>query len=350
MMSPGSTQVRQLAQFLWRSPRSDLAVRLVAHTVLMDRLVVEVTSTFHDEGIDVLALKGPVLARWLYPTEIRVCADADLLVASKSRVAAVAALRRLGFEAGWRSRLVLMLPGDPGGVEYHRGSTAAERFMVRCSARYARRQQARWDTIDLHCSIPGLFGDPDLIWSELFTTSEWLTIANADVAVPNRDFALLHICLHAAQHRGSRHNAVEDLRRAIARADYGQWLRALALARAYDGVEAFGAGLRCVPEGHGLARRLALDEPRSLRFALNRNRGMVTRRLAAMNPSGVGPAQTLLASAHQVVPPSEHMRRWREHWARHGSLGLPGVYLWRITCACHRLILRLPRIYRGHRR
>jgi hypothetical protein len=42
-----------------------------AHNFAIDALTAEVAGAFDREGIETLVLKGPVLARWLYPGEVR---------------------------------------------------------------------------------------------------------------------------------------------------------------------------------------------------------------------------------------------------------------------------------------
>jgi Uncharacterised nucleotidyltransferase len=322
--------------------RYAFGLQLVAHNVLIDRLTAEVTSALHRDQIDSLVLKGPGLAKWLYPNEIRIRTDADLLIARQDKTKAVAVLKQLGFTLGYRSRLVATLPGDPGGVEYHRGCTAIHRFRQRSSANYAARLRVRCDTIDLHCSIPGLFGDLDTICRETFASSERLTVAGTVVNVPNNDFALVHVCLHAAQHVNDANcKAFEDLRRATAIAEDEHWCRALALARRFDGAVAFAAGLQCVVEGNSVARRLGLIESRSLRLTLDRDADAVNRRLAAILPRNASVVQALAALAGEIAPPPEYMRTWWPHIARRGIPGLLIAYMWRIAWAMRRVVPRI---------
>jgi hypothetical protein len=312
----------------------EAGLRLVAHNLLVDQLTAEVASAFRRKRIDALVLKGPGLANWLYPNEIRVRTDVDMLVAPQSKARAVAVLKQHGFALGYRSRIVSVLPGDPGGVEYHRGCNPIERFRQRSSPQRAARPRARCETIDLHCSVLGLFGEPDAIWRELFARSEQLMLAGTLIAVPGRDFLLLHVCLHAAQHvGGTTCKAFEDLRRAIASADEEQWRRALALAHAFDGTVTFAAGLQCVSGGRVVARRLGLTEARSLRFSSNWDVKAVDRRLAAVLPRRGRVVQALIKLAKELAPPPEYMRTWWSPVARRGVPGLLSAYMWRIAWA-----------------
>jgi hypothetical protein len=62
---------------------------------MIDRLTAEVAGAFDDAGIDFLVMKGPVIASWLYPAEVRPYAsayvtksrDADDLVGTIAAVA-----------------------------------------------------------------------------------------------------------------------------------------------------------------------------------------------------------------------------------------------------------------------
>lgn len=68
-----------------------------ARNFAIDALTAEVVSAFTGEGIGTVVLKGPVLARWLYPGEVRPYVDSDLMVAPDDRARAVGVLERLGF-------------------------------------------------------------------------------------------------------------------------------------------------------------------------------------------------------------------------------------------------------------
>src|ERR1700761_3803432 len=71
--------------------------RTVVRKLLIDRFTAEVTTRFIQDGIEVLVLKGPVLAEWLYPGEVRGYCDSDLMVAPDCREGAASILEELGF-------------------------------------------------------------------------------------------------------------------------------------------------------------------------------------------------------------------------------------------------------------
>jgi hypothetical protein len=280
--------------------------RNFALTAEVDALTAEVAGAFGREGIETLVLKGPVLAKWLYPGEVRPYIDSDLMVAPENRARAVGVLEQLGFEehVPW---MPTPLSLDPGGTAFNRGG----------------------GMVDLHCQLPGLDGDPDAIWGRLATGAERQVIAGVELPVPDRDTVLLHLVLHAAHHANQGDGKpLEDLRRALAVVEEAEWSSALELAYAYGGIPAFAAGLRLLPEGEDLARRLDLGKVRSLQHEIRREDNVIAEELYALLSADAGIKQTLAIAASDVFPRPDYMRWWSP-LARHGRLGLAGAYLWR---------------------
>src|SRR5580692_3167859 len=91
----------------------------LARNFAVDALAAEVTGAFDGEGIGTLVLKGPVLAKWLYPGEVRPYVDADLMVAPENRVRAIGVLEQLGFveHSPWMPALLCM---DSWGTAFTR--------------------------------------------------------------------------------------------------------------------------------------------------------------------------------------------------------------------------------------
>src|SRR5207249_932792 len=82
-------------------PAESPARRLeVARTLAMDGVAVEVVTAFNEAGVRPILLKGPALARLLYPRELRSYVDVDLLVSGADVATAEAVLERLGFARG----------------------------------------------------------------------------------------------------------------------------------------------------------------------------------------------------------------------------------------------------------
>jgi hypothetical protein len=244
-----------------------------ALTVEVDALTAEVAGAFGREGIETLVLKGPVLARWLYPGEMPTPLSIDIGRTTFSR-------------------------GGGGGM------------------------------VDLHWQLPGLDGEPDAIWGRLAASAERQVIGGVELRVPDRDTVLLHVALHAAQHAnlvGGK--PLEDLRRALALVEETEWARALELARAYQGVPAFAAGLRLLPEGEDLACRLDLGGEGSLKYALLRE-DVIAEELYALLSADAGIRWKLAIAASRGFPEPDYMRWWSP-LARRGKLGLAGAYVWR---------------------
>ncbi len=272
----------------------------------IDALTAEVASAFTGEGIGIVVLKGPVLAKWLYPSEVRPYGDSDLMVAPENRAHAVGVLERLGFveHCPWMPTPACL---DPGGTPFNRGG----------------------GMVDLHCQLQGLDGDPEAIWGCFAAGAERQVIGGVELRVPGRDAVLLHVVLHAAQHAYQADGKpLEDLRRALARVEESKWWSALELARAYRGVPAFAAGLRLLPEGGDLARRLDLGEVRSLRRELRREDNVIAEELYALLSAEVGIGRKLAIAASDVFPRPDYMRWWSP-LARRGKLGLACAYVCR---------------------
>ncbi len=289
-----------------RFERYSRLARNFALTADIDSLTAKVAGAFGREGIEVLVLKGPVLARWLYPGEVRPYVDSDLMVAPENRPRAVGVLERLGFveDSPWMPSLLCMAAW---GTAFTRSD----------------------GTVDLHCRLPGLDGDPDAIWECLAAGAGRQVIGGAELHVLDRDAVLLHVVLHAAHHANEVGKPLEDLRRALARGEESEWSSALALARAYRGVPAFVAGLRLLPEGRDLASRLDLGEARSLQYELRRGQdNMIAEELYALLFAEAKIGRKLAIAARDVFPEPGYMRWWST-LARRGKFELAGAYLWR---------------------
>jgi hypothetical protein len=280
----------------------------LARNFAVDALTAEVVGAFDREEIETLVLKGPVLAKWLYPGEVRPYCDSDLMVAPGDRARAVDVLGRLGFvEYGpWMPSPACL---DPGGTPFSRNGSPM---------------------VDLHCQLPGLDGDANAIWGSLAASAGRQVIGGVELRVLDRDAVLLHVVLHAAQHAYQVDGKpLEDLRRALAHVDESKWSSALELARRHRGVPAFATGLRLLPEGEDVARRLGLSEVRSLRRELRREDNVIAEELYALLSADVGIRRRLAIAAGDVFPHPDYMRWWSP-LARRGKRGLAGAYCWRM--------------------
>jgi hypothetical protein len=287
---------------------TDRVFRLLAvRNLAIDRLAAEVATAFATAGIEALVLKGPVLAAWLYPGEVRPYGDADLLVAPGDWVGAVAVLRRLGFSD-------------------HLGPMAHPRMESFASTAFLRGEHKE-DNLDLHCTLHGLGADPARIWRAFADGAEALAIGGTELRVPGRAALALHVGLHAAHH--AKGKALEDLRRAIAAAGEDVWQGALELARELEGTPTFASGLRLIPEGAELARRLGIDDSvRSTRHDIRFEQVPMAEGIDALLQPGIGIKQRVLTVAVEFFPRPEFMRWWTP-LARRGPLGLALSYPWR---------------------
>jgi hypothetical protein len=314
-----------------RAPLEDLerleeGFREVGRKLAIDRLTVEIVTAFVGCGIETLLLKGPVLGEWLYPGEVRPYCDSDLMVAPGDRARAIRVLERLGFQEH-RPWMPSPLSLDPGGTAYERGD----------------------DKVDLHCVLPGLDGEPSMVWSSLLAGSGYYVIDGTRLRVPDRDALLLHVCLHAAHHANYVEcKPFEDLRRAIARATNEQWDRALELARAYGGIGAFAAGLKVVPEGRPLAQRLDVEDASSHRFELRHEDNVIAEEISALFSTEAGLRKKLATVISEIFPRSQYMRWWSP-LARRGRLGLVAAYAWRPLWAVGQLPGAAAALWRSRR-
>jgi hypothetical protein len=290
----------------------------------IDSLTVEVVSIFGAEGIETLVLKGPVLADWLYQGELRIYCDSDIMVAPENRACAESLLEDMGF----RSWALTPLSVDPGGTDFRLGDKS----------------------VDLHSTIPGLFESPESIWADISARSERLHVGGIELSVPDRDTLLLHVVLHAGHHANMAEcQAFEDLRRAIACVCEQQWQRALDLARTYDGVSTFAAGLRTVPDGRELAVGLGVDNMLTRRFCLRSANDVIAEEITALFTSSIGIKQKLATVAGELFPRPTYMRNWSPV-ARRGGIGLVAAYIWRPLWALGQIPRALGTLWRVRRR
>jgi hypothetical protein len=276
---------------------------LAIGNLLIDRLTAEIAGEFRAEGIDTIVLKGPVLANWLYPGEVRPYGDSDLMVSPADWERAVATLRRLGFAS-------------------HLGPMAHPRMESFTSTAFLRNDA----NVDLHCALAGLDGALEPVWISFSAGSERQLIGGTPVRVPGRPALLLHVALHAAQHGGGK--ALEDLRRAIAVAGDDLWREALRLAYIHDGIPAFASGLRLVPEGEELTRRLGIEGIRSTVHEIRHEAIPTAEAIHALLAPEVSMRLRLTTIARELVPRPEFMRWWWP-FARRGRIGVIVSYPWR---------------------
>ena len=282
------------------------ALTNTARSLVVDVVTAEVVGAFRRAGIHCLLLKGPSLARWLYPDgAVRAYVDTDLLVAPGSIHAAERVLRGLGFTAR-------LEPCDTPGWQ-------------RPSREWLRATDGA--NVDLHRSLAGLGVDGSELWRAVLRDADRIWVGGEEVETLGVYARTLHLALHAAQHGPRAPVALEDLRRALAVLDDETWTAAAGLATALQARGSLAAGLRLLPDGAALAVRLQLPEP-SLEAALLAS-GPPSAAMALVQfgtvPSAGGRIRFIL---RKLVPTPRYLRVWSP-LARHGLVGLLLAYVWR---------------------
>jgi hypothetical protein len=308
------------------SPRPlDTRVETVADNMRVDAATAEVVEALSARGIEPILLKGPSIARWLYPEgETRAYKDCDLLIAPAQTSPAVEVLAQLGFQTEFEEE------GLPDWWLEHASS-------------WWRR--ADGVVVDLHRTLPGIGVADEVAWRVLTARTDRLPVAGYPVRVLAPGARALHVALHAMHHGERWHRPVAELERAVVALDDGTWQKAVRLAEELDAVSALATGLTLAAGGAELAERLGIAGATSTRAAL----------LATTPPPvALGIDQLVRARgvrtraaimARKLVPPAGFMRRWHPIAAR-SRIGLVAAYLYRPVW----ILLRSPAAFRAWRR
>ncbi|HEX7277080.1 MAG TPA: nucleotidyltransferase family protein [Acidimicrobiales bacterium] len=216
-------------------------------TLHIDQVTAEVVAAFDRAGVEAILLKGPSIARWLYPEGGRAYGDTDLLVPAALFGRAVGVLESLGF-TGLMDRV----------APWERNETAVERAFVR------RRSDGHREVVDLHRNLSGIAASDELLWEVFRGGCETIVLAGRDVWVLDETGLALHVALHALQHlyQDQPDHVAEDLRRAIQTLPFPGWQRVAELARRLGIEGRLAAGLRALPEGAEVAERLGFPDRR----------------------------------------------------------------------------------------
>ncbi len=316
-------------------PRSVRAA--VADSLAVDAFTVEAVEALGCAGLRPVLLKGPAIASLLYePGEERYWDDADLLVAPDEQGRALAALAALGFELKDASTL-------------ERERVPYETHLVRTGVHRGASGRSM-EMVDLHSSFAGVEADPGAFWASIDTRREAVPLFGRQVDVPSVPARLALVALHAAAHGRPISQPVRDLRRAVER--YGaspEMHAAAALARRWQALDYFVAGIRLDPGGERLLSELGIEHEPS-RAAKMHAAGMGSAEFAiehfARTPTARG--RIRLVAAKLVPGPDEMRRRWR--LARRGPLGLGIAYLCRPFWLLAQLAMAVPAYVRAGRR
>jgi hypothetical protein len=271
----------------------------------VDGITCEVVSAFRQEGITVILLKGPAIAKWLYPSGGRIYGDSDLLVSADDFSDAAGVLRKLGF-------------GEPA-----RGRAAHAHTYRRLDS-----DSGLAFCIDLHRSLPYLTAPLPDVWRILSQGAEVIRIGDSDIPVLGIPQRSLHIAMHAAQH-ASEPTPLEDLRRAIAVVDLEMWREAAMLSRMVGAEDALAAGLYLRTDGRAIADRLGLTSDRRgiLRIALSEAaEGAAYEVQRVIDASSFGERIKLITDGVLLSPAT---LRQKSPMARRGPGGLALAYAFR---------------------
>ena len=190
----------------------------------------EVAYLLRTAGIDVLHIKGPTVARWLYDDDEREWGDVDILVAPSQLQDALAVLADRG--------LVERYPG----VNQHTTDDHAVTI--------ARTDPSiGFDEVDVHYRFEGIDADPERAFDELWRRREPDQLAHTDVWFPDLTTRALLVALNSARSAGSS-KALGDLRRLLDDGAGVEWDLVVDLARRLDALSALRAGLELDPAGH----------------------------------------------------------------------------------------------------
>jgi hypothetical protein len=268
----------------------------------LDRAAIAALATLRSAGIEGTLLKGPALVRRLYSDgEFRGYSDVDLLVPRQELASAREALKKLGYV---RAEEVLGID-DVAGILH--------------SEVWAKSGEAGGPLlIDLHWRLYGCEAPDDVLWEALVAARDSIELQGEEAAVLCDDGLALHIALHAAQHGPTDVKAIADLARAVERWPANVWRRAAQLAEVMQGVPAFAAGLRLLPEGARIAGDLRLPPTPELDWKIRhrpaRPRGTFHLRALA-EARGIRGRATVLGRS---LFPTRRWIRWEYPWAARG--------------------------------
>jgi len=149
-------------------------------------------------GVDALFLKGPWLAFHAYPDPgARPVGDIDLLVRESDYAGAVEAITRVGYASSGR------LPD--------RSAVALSHAHFEGQLRFGARNR-RW--IELHFRLVNI-GPPSVSEGWVWDSARELVVGERRFRVPGPDAMLLHLLLHANQHRFAMLRLLYDVRCAL---------------------------------------------------------------------------------------------------------------------------------------
>jgi hypothetical protein len=286
-------------------PPSEDRIWAAALTLAVDDATARIVSALRSVGVRPILLKGPAIAQWLYEEdEVRPYGDIDLLVSPEDLGPAEELLEQLGFR-------------NYGYEGVHRLDHADTWI-----------PEAGQTSIDLHRTLLGATAPPERVWETLSGDTKNVKVGGRNVEALSPAGGALHIALHAAQHGAATVKTLNDLERAVTRLPDETWQAAAALADELDAVEAFGTGLRLLPEGKALAERLEVSRRTSVDALLMAEGDPAVARGIERLANTPGLSAKLRLLVRKLFPEPSFMRAW-SRMARSGPPGLALSYLMR---------------------
>jgi hypothetical protein len=273
--------------------------------LFVDQVAGEVVDAMRRLGVRPILLKGASFARWLYDDGgARFYSDIDLLVAPDQLAAAGEALAGQGY--------VLRCAGAAPGEQADHATN--------------------WDrpgspTVDLHNTMsPRLGVGPARCWEVVSKLARPAVVGGTQAEVLAPAALALHVVLHAEVGRGK---TLDDLGRALARLELGDWQAASELAQVLGALPAFALGLRLLPEGEAIAETLGLASDASVELFLLASSTAVLARPFEQVARAQGLRAKASLVARELVPTPGFVRLWFAP-ARRSRLGLVVGYLYRL--------------------
>lgn len=258
----------------------------------LDLLAVAVSAQLARRDIPHALLKGPSTANWLYQPP-RDYMDVDVLVPSSRVAATVAALTDAGIATASAGAL---------------GEEAPHSLLMVSSGGFE---------VDVHVSLPSVPPDGDRVWDVLAPHVEPLDLGVGTVPALDTTGRCLVLALHALN--SGTDKTIQDLRRALAVADEGEWEAAAGLAGRLGVSDLFEAGLGTVdPSRRALSPRaylFATGAP-SAALGLQRLRDAPRRKLPRLIAREVLPSRGFMVKAYPGVTGRRfglsraHVLRW----------------------------------------
>jgi hypothetical protein len=287
------------------------AVQAALWNLRIDAAVGETVEGLRQRGVNSLVLKGRTFSDWYTPEFGKTYVDGDIWVAPGDTQVAEELLESLGFEPSV----------DESGLP--------EWWQEHASSWNRLRDQGK---IDLHRRLQGVGVSPDQAWAKLWARREQVVIGGVAAFRLCEAGRALYATLHATHHGSLDPRGLVHLRAALDNVGVPVWEVALSLAEELDALEALAVGLRLVPAGVELARRIGVPDARS-----------VTTTLFASSPppvalgfaqlSGASGRRRLEILLRKLFPPPGFIRHWWPPAAGGRRMLLVG-YLYRPIWLC----------------